>query len=89
MTKVSVVLKRMTSQAVQDVVLIGYFSGEWVQGHCHKTLLNFCFDFLEDLWASLEHASSKPVGAVMETWTKQMGFPVLSVSAEQVMNVWL
>ena len=49
----------------------------------------FCFDFLEDLWASLEHASSKPVGAVMETWTKQMGFPVLSVSAEQVMNVWL
>ena len=41
MTKVSVVLKRMTSQAVQDVVLIGYFSCEWVQGHCHKTLLNF------------------------------------------------
>lgn len=37
----------------------------------------------EDLWASLEHVSSKPVGAVMETWTKQMGFPVLSVSAEQ------
>ncbi|XP_068751951.1 puromycin-sensitive aminopeptidase-like [Montipora capricornis] len=37
----------------------------------------------EDLWASLSHASSKPVAEVMETWTKQMGFPVLSVSAEQ------
>ena len=38
----------------------------------------------EDLWASLSHVSSKPVAAVMETWTKQMGFPVLSVTAEQV-----
>ena len=40
--------------------------------------------FQGDLWTSLEHASCKPVGAVMETWTEQMGFPVLSVSAEQV-----
>ncbi|KAJ7390104.1 hypothetical protein OS493_027136 [Desmophyllum pertusum] len=37
----------------------------------------------EDLWNSLSHASSKPVADVMETWTKQMGFPVLSVTAEQ------
>ncbi|XP_078355734.1 puromycin-sensitive aminopeptidase-like, partial [Oculina patagonica] len=37
----------------------------------------------DDLWASLSHASSKPVAAVMDTWTKQMGFPVLSVTAEQ------
>ena len=42
--------------------------------------------FQGDLWTCLEHASSKPVGAVMETWTEQMGFPVLSVSAEQVKN---
>ena len=41
MTKVSVLLKRMTSPAVEDVVLIGYFSDEWIQGHCHKPLLNF------------------------------------------------
>ena len=38
----------------------------------------------EDLWTSLSHASSKPVADVMETWTKQMGYPVLSVTAEQV-----
>nr|XP_058942473.1 puromycin-sensitive aminopeptidase-like [Pocillopora verrucosa] len=37
----------------------------------------------EDLWASLSRASSKPVADVMETWTKQMGYPVLSVTAEQ------
>jgi puromycin-sensitive aminopeptidase len=35
----------------------------------------------EDLWAALEEASSKPVGAVMSTWTKQKGFPVISVSS--------
>lgn len=35
--------------------------------------------FTEDLWAALEEASYKPVGAVMSTWTKQMGFPVVQV----------
>ncbi|XP_073968531.1 puromycin-sensitive aminopeptidase [Rhodnius prolixus] len=40
--------------------------------------------FTEDLWSALEEASSKPVRAVMSTWTKQMGFPVISViSSEQ------
>ncbi len=36
--------------------------------------------FTEDLWKALEEASSKPVGAVMTTWTKQMGFPMIRVS---------
>lgn len=31
----------------------------------------------EDLWESLENASGKPIAAVMNTWTKQMGFPHL------------
>jgi len=35
--------------------------------------------FTEDLWASLGDASGKPVGKVMTTWTKQMGFPVIKV----------
>jgi len=26
----------------------------------------------EDLWKALEEASGKPVGQVMDTWTKQM-----------------
>nr|QBI71870.1 puromycin-sensitive aminopeptidase [Plutella xylostella] len=39
--------------------------------------------FTEDLWAALEEASKKPVGDVMSTWTKQMGFPVVQVTSEQ------
>lgn len=34
----------------------------------------------EDLWNSLEGASSKTVKDVMSTWTKQKGYPVISVS---------
>uniref|UniRef100_A0A8C5IXD8 Aminopeptidase n=1 Tax=Junco hyemalis TaxID=40217 RepID=A0A8C5IXD8_JUNHY len=37
----------------------------------------------EDLWESLEKASGKPIAAVMNTWTKQMGFPLIYVEAEQ------
>lgn len=39
---------------------------------------------LEDLWECLEGASGKPIAAVMNTWTKQMGFPLIYVEAEQV-----
>jgi puromycin-sensitive aminopeptidase len=38
--------------------------------------------FTEDLWAALSEASKKPVGSIMSGWTKQMGFPVIRVSAE-------
>lgn len=38
----------------------------------------------EDLWECLENASGKPIAAVMNTWTKQMGFPLIYVEAEQV-----
>lgn len=40
----------------------------------------------EDLWAALEEASNKPVRAVMTTWTKQQGFPVLKVDQRQEGN---
>ncbi|KAK9876801.1 hypothetical protein WA026_015039 [Henosepilachna vigintioctopunctata] len=39
--------------------------------------------FTEDLWAALEEASKKPIGIVMSSWTKQMGFPQLKVSLEK------
>lgn len=42
----------------------------------------FCLS--EDLWEALENASNKPVAQVMSTWTKQMGYPVLSVEGKQV-----
>jgi len=34
----------------------------------------------ENLWDSLEQASSKPVADIMRTWIKQMGFPVVKVT---------
>jgi puromycin-sensitive aminopeptidase len=33
----------------------------------------------ENLWEALEQASSKPVGSIMRTWIKKMGFPVVQV----------
>jgi len=47
----------------------------------HEYLTKFQYKnaFTEDLWASLGEASGKPVNKVMTTWTKQMGFPMLSV----------
>ncbi len=37
----------------------------------------------EDLWAALEDASQLPVTAIMNTWTGQMGYPVLNVEARE------
>ncbi len=39
--------------------------------------------FTEDLWAALSETSSKPIESVMSGWTKQMGFPVIRVTARQ------
>ncbi|XP_064113032.1 LOW QUALITY PROTEIN: puromycin-sensitive aminopeptidase-like [Macrobrachium nipponense] len=39
--------------------------------------------YTEDLWAALSEASSKPVAEVMSTWTKQTGFPMISVTSHQ------
>ncbi|MGH8066855.1 MAG: M1 family metallopeptidase, partial [Candidatus Entotheonellia bacterium] len=36
----------------------------------------------EDLWAALAHVSGKPVKAIMDTWTKQPGYPFLHVDEE-------
>ncbi|XP_051820348.1 glutamyl aminopeptidase [Antechinus flavipes] len=33
----------------------------------------------DDFWKALEEASNKPVKEVMDTWTRQMGYPVLNV----------
>lgn len=48
-------------------------------GHLKSWLLS-----AEDLWDCLEEASGKPIAAVMGSWTKQMGFPIIVVDQEQV-----
>lgn len=37
----------------------------------------------EDLWQALAEESGQPVKRVMDTWTKQTGYPLLSVDAKQ------
>ncbi len=37
----------------------------------------------EDLWSALEGASGQPVMSIMDSWTNQMGYPVLHVEANQ------
>ncbi|MDA0733136.1 MAG: M1 family metallopeptidase [Chloroflexi bacterium] len=37
----------------------------------------------KDLWSALEEASKQPVTSIMNTWTGQMGYPVLDVTARQ------
>ena len=51
---------------------------------CIKPFDVVVFDIIEDLWESIDEASKKPVAKVMTTWTKQMGYPVLTVEGKQV-----
>lgn len=51
--------------------------------HAYLTKHQYGNTFTEDLWASLAKASSKPVADVMSSWTKQTGFPMLSVTSHQ------
>ncbi|PKB59194.1 MAG: hypothetical protein BZY83_03035, partial [SAR202 cluster bacterium Casp-Chloro-G2] len=37
----------------------------------------------EDLWSALEKESGKPVTAIMDSWVKQMGYPVLQVETDR------
>ncbi|EPS58346.1 hypothetical protein M569_16469, partial [Genlisea aurea] len=37
----------------------------------------------EDLWSVLEEVSGEPVNEIMFSWTKQKGYPVVSVKAEE------
>ena len=37
----------------------------------------------EDLWAALAEASGQPVGAIMDTWTKQTGYPALDTQVRR------
>lgn len=50
--------------------------------HLYLTRYQYKNTFTEDLWGALEEASKKPVAEVMSTWTRQMGFPEVSVTSK-------
>ncbi|XP_028251383.1 glutamyl aminopeptidase isoform X2 [Parambassis ranga] len=52
---------------------------------CRKYLNDYHFQNAKtaDFWASLADVSGLPVAQVMDTWTKQMGYPVLDLSVSE------
>ncbi|XP_030580859.1 glutamyl aminopeptidase [Archocentrus centrarchus] len=52
---------------------------------CRKYLKDFYFKNAKtaDFWASLARVSGLPIAEVMDTWTKQMGYPVLDLSVSE------
>ncbi|XP_071327168.1 glutamyl aminopeptidase [Trachinotus anak] len=52
---------------------------------CRKYLKDYYFKNAKtaNFWASLAEVSGLPVAAVMDTWTNQMGYPVLDLSVSE------
>ena len=63
-------------------MLYGYLGEEAFKKGLHQYLTKHSYAnaFTEDLWEALEEASQKPVKQMMDTWTKQMGFPTVTVT---------
>uniref|UniRef100_A0A8B7TUB8 Aminopeptidase n=1 Tax=Castor canadensis TaxID=51338 RepID=A0A8B7TUB8_CASCN len=62
-------------------MLEDWITPEKFQEGCRLYLKKFQFQNAKtsDFWESLEEASNLPVKEVMDTWTSQMGYPVLDV----------
>ncbi|KAF3693482.1 Glutamyl aminopeptidase [Channa argus] len=52
---------------------------------CRKYLVDYHFKNAktDNFWESLANVSGLPIAAVMDTWTKQMGYPVLNLSISE------
>ncbi|XP_066576726.1 glutamyl aminopeptidase [Amia ocellicauda] len=63
-------------------MLEDWISPQLFKEGCQKYLKDHHFQNArtEDFWQALAVVSQKPVAEVMDTWTKQMGYPVLKVS---------
>ena len=51
--------------------------------HRYLTAHQYANARTEHLWAALAEASMKPVTAIMDSWVKQMGYPVLDVDVKR------
>jgi aminopeptidase 2 len=71
-SKGSSVLRMISKYLGEDVFLQGVRN--YIKKHAYGNTET------GDLWAALADASGKPVKSVMDVWTKNVGFPVISVS---------
>ncbi|XP_075705846.1 glutamyl aminopeptidase [Rhinoderma darwinii] len=67
-------------------MLENWITPEKFQLGCQRYLKEYTFKNAktDDFWRSLAEASNKPVKDVMDTWTRQMGFPVLNVQSGNI-----
>ncbi|XP_043917396.1 glutamyl aminopeptidase [Protopterus annectens] len=58
------------------------------QSGCQAYLKRFKFENAktDDFWEALAQVSKLPVKEVMDTWTRQMGYPVLTLTSPQTVN---
>ncbi|KAM9786890.1 glutamyl aminopeptidase [Syngnathus typhle] len=63
-------------------MLEDWMGKEKFRAGCQKYLKDYYFKNAKtsNFWASLADVSGLPVGEVMDTWTKQMGYPVLDLT---------
>ncbi|XP_013907456.1 PREDICTED: glutamyl aminopeptidase [Thamnophis sirtalis] len=63
-------------------MLEDWISPENFRAGCQKYLTDHEFNNAktDDFWKAMEEVSGKPVKEVMDTWTRQMGYPVLKVN---------
>lgn len=71
-SKGSSVLRMISKYLGEDVFLQGVRN--YIKKHAYGNTET------SDLWAALADASGKPVQQVMDIWTKEVGFPVVTVS---------
>ncbi|XP_047467541.1 glutamyl aminopeptidase [Mugil cephalus] len=66
-------------------MLEDWMGKELFRDGCRKYLNDFYFKNAKtsNFWASLASVSGFPVAEVMDTWTKQMGYPVLHLSVSE------
>lgn len=70
-------------------MLVDYIGDEKFRKGMHLYLKKFQYKnaATDDLWNALQEASDKPVNEVMSTWTKQMGYPLITVTRKDTGNV--
>lgn len=66
---------------IRDINIVRIFQDFRKGMNLYLTRHQYSNTFTEDLWAALEEVSKKPIKAVMSTWTKQVGFPIITVES--------
>ncbi|XP_069782286.1 glutamyl aminopeptidase [Narcine bancroftii] len=69
-------------------MLRNWITPDTFQKGCQKYLRDHQFQNAktDDFWKALAQASGLPVKEVMDTWTQQMGFPVLNVDSNGILT---